>query len=349
MADPQFTYVSPDDLLFDPDNPRFGGAAQGKNQDEILELLIKSPHNAEELIDSLLENGFIDYEPLVVRKNGRQYTVVEGNRRLAAVKKILANKDQYKGRIDDLARIPVIVFPEQPDLPQQQEMRVYLGVKHLFGFREWPPGSKASFLDQHIKSKSDVERAVKELGIEKAEIRRYLVPYRVMAKAQDLVSKIPDDQDFWVLGEALARTGTKKYIGLQVNPDSLEVISFEKAKLRHLLAFLYGVPEDGKKKNVSDVKRRITETRDLSRLSKVLASKKASEALEKGKTLDEASLFVETREESIGTLEKLMGSLRLLLKKVLALRATSTDAKAVLTRFESFESAVKTFISNANR
>ncbi len=93
---------------------------------------------------SLVENGFIDYEPLVVKRHGKRFTVVEGNRRLAAIREIRANPDRYSERKSDLSSIPV-VFPEKPDDQQKNEMRVYLGVRHLFGFRDWPPLSKAQY------------------------------------------------------------------------------------------------------------------------------------------------------------------------------------------------------------
>jgi ParB-like chromosome segregation protein Spo0J len=89
------------------------------------------------LVDSLVENGFIDYEPLVVKHHNGRFLVIEGNRRLAAIREIRANPQRYTGRKSDLEKIPVLVFPDKPDEQQKNEMRVYLGVRHLLGFREW--------------------------------------------------------------------------------------------------------------------------------------------------------------------------------------------------------------------
>jgi len=97
------------------------------------------------VVDSFLENGFIDYEPLVVRRKDGHYVVVEGNRRLASIRHIRQNRDRYlnrSSRLDDLESIPVLIFPEQPDAQDVKEQRVYLGVRHLFGFREWPSDAK---------------------------------------------------------------------------------------------------------------------------------------------------------------------------------------------------------------
>jgi len=146
ISDPAFKYVAPSDLRFDPSNPRFAGVSARYSQDQIQDALEKEPHYAVQLVDSFLENGFIDYEPLVVRHEGRHYVVVEGNRRLAAIRHILANREKYADRskrLADLERIPVLVFPERSGTQNEKEQRVYLGVRHLFGFRDWPAESKA--------------------------------------------------------------------------------------------------------------------------------------------------------------------------------------------------------------
>src|SRR5438105_3901108 len=105
--------VSPNLLEFDPENPRFGGGAKQKSQPEIAELLLAEPHLASQLVDSLVENGFIDYEPVVVRKKtptSDKYVVIEGNRRLAAVKYLRQHFDDYPNRKQDIDTIPVLVF-----------------------------------------------------------------------------------------------------------------------------------------------------------------------------------------------------------------------------------------------
>ena len=343
-VDPQFLYLSPDDLLFDTTNPRFGGGAGNRTQDEIQQYLFGKPHYAAGLIDSLLENGFIDYEPLVVRgADGNKYIVVEGNRRLAAIKHILAHQNEYRGKISDLKRIPALIFPDRPDQEQQDEMRVYLGVRHLFGFREWPPISKARFLHHEVRNKDDLKRIVRELGISAQEVRRFLVPYRTLLKANEAM---PEDEDFWVLGEALSRSGIKSYLQLEIDRNTFEIVSVSETKLKHLLNFLYG-KRDAKKKSRDPESAAIRDTRQLSALSRVLNDSRASAALEKGSSLEDAELFVESKAESLDRLLKLVAQLRRLLREVFRLRATSSEGKAVLNRFAEFETSAKAFVKNA--
>jgi ParB-like nuclease domain len=342
---PEFTYLSPEKLQFDPTNPRFGGIGRHKKQEEIQVILEHAPHFAHELVDSFLENGFIDYEPLVVRRAGDYYVVVEGNRRLAAVRHILANRAEYEQkstRIDDLLTIPVLIFPETTGPQEEKEQRVYLGVRHLFGFREWPAESKAQFLDSHIHTKTDLERTMRELNIKKAEIRRYLVPYRLRKEAKALWEPYKS-QDFWVLGEG--RTGIKEYVQLDVDSEALKINAFSEKKLKNLLNFIYGIPEAGKLTN-----RLIRETRDLSILSQVLHSKQAAATLEKGRPLEEAALLIESREESLSRLGRIVRDLKLLLKGVLAKsQSEQSENKILLSRFDAFEQSVKKFIKDAKK
>ena len=207
-----FDYVSPDRLSFDPTNPRFAGLGGLRDQDRIQALLERAPHLALELKSSFLENGFIDYEPLVVKAIGRRrYIVVEGNRRLAAIRHIRANRDEYaqkSDKLDDLESIPVLIFAKSPSVQLKKEQRVYLGVRHLFGFREWPPESKAHYLHSQVTSEEDLQRLTRELNIKRQDIQRYLVAHRLRAKANALWRPYKD-QDFWVLGESLNRSGIK--------------------------------------------------------------------------------------------------------------------------------------------
>jgi len=342
-----FGYVKQDDLRFDPTNPRFAAGGRSKSPEQIQALLEREPHLALELVDSFLENGFIAYEPLVVRRENGHYVVVEGNRRLAAIRHILANRTKYEKRsreVDDLQEVPVLVFPEATDAAERDEERVYLGVRHLFGFRDWPAESKARFLDAQIKGKADVDRTMRELNIKRADIKRYVVPFRLRKSARELW-KPYEDQDFWVLGEGLNRGGIQEYIELDVDRSSLQVRGFDPPKLKNLFGYIYGVPADGKR-----IGKCIRETRDLSTLAKVLESKAAANELERGRSLEEASLFIETGEESIRRLQRVLGELRVLLKRILAKQTRKpTTIAPVIRSFGIFEQAAKKFIKDAQK
>lgn len=340
-AAPEFTKVPTEDVLFDNRNPRLGGSSVPKSQPGLQAVLMGDPHLAGLLIDSFVENGFIEYEPLVVRQTGARYVVIEGNRRLAAVKHIIANPDLYPRRvIDGLKKVPVLIFKQRADESHLNEMRTYLGVRHLLGLREWPAESKAVFLDENIKTKSDLKRIQHEFAMKKADIRRYLIPYRVKKAAASLLEDIPavEDQSFWTLGEALQRAGIKEYIKLDVDPDSLKVRGFDKGKFEYLLEFLYGSARPTRQGGGRAAgSARITETRQLSRLSRVLANKRGSEKLEKGSTLEEAELYVSTPAE---TIDGLISDLRVTLQRIIALGPSNSQQEEIERYFKDFLNAI---------
>ncbi len=344
----EFDYISPDSLHFDPNNPRFGVSLASKTEDEIEELLIAKPYYAAELIDSFLQNGFIDYEPLIVRQDGGGFVVLEGNRRLAAVRHILKNRRKYetpqnKTKIDSLAKIPVLKFPQEAF--QTDVERIYLGLRHLLGYREWPPLSKAKFLDREIRREGDIDRVVRELGITKSDIQRYLVPYRMLLRTG---LDIPEGTEFWLLGEALTRTGIKKYVELEVDRKSIGIESVNKRRASHLLDFLYG-KLNRKTKSRDPSTARITDTRQLSTLARTLSSKDASTVLETGSDLQLALMFVESREENARRLRRLVDEIDSLFKEALKLNARVLEEKALSSSFKSFERAVKTYLANVKR
>lgn len=337
---PKLAYVSPDDLEFDPENPRFAGEVKGRSQEEIQQYLFREPHRASELVDSFVQNGFIDYEPLVVKRKDRKFVVVEGNRRLAAINEIRARSERYAGRKSDLESIPVLVFPERPDEQQQNEMRVYLGVRHLLGFREWPPISKAKFLERESKSEGGLDRVIREVRLTKQKVRRFLVPYRLLQSAG---VALPPGEDFWVLGEALGRTGIRKYLQLEVDPKTLQIKSYEKRNLKLLLEDLYGAKKPGAMERDASAKV-VYDTRDLSRLARVLGSESATAVLQRTKSLDEAEIYVDTHEESLKRLQKITKELAVIVRKLVP-QAKDEQSLKLQQSIRQLESAVRAFVS----
>jgi ParB-like chromosome segregation protein Spo0J len=49
-----------------------------------------------EVVESIAANGYINIEPIIAQKSGKRWRVLEGNRRLAAIR-ILQNPSLAKG------------------------------------------------------------------------------------------------------------------------------------------------------------------------------------------------------------------------------------------------------------
>jgi hypothetical protein len=111
-------------LWLDPDNPRLAELNLKINeQDRILQWLWKNK-DVSELVDSMLAGGYWPHEELFVSKESGKLVVIEGNRRLAAVRLLLepdtrerlnikADWDPSTKVLDSLRELPVILRPRK--------------------------------------------------------------------------------------------------------------------------------------------------------------------------------------------------------------------------------------------
>ena len=78
------------DLHFDRRNPRLAehDIAPNTPEDEIIPILWETM-DVLELVQSIVASGFFSHEPLIVAREKDRHVVIEGNRRLAAVKVLL--------------------------------------------------------------------------------------------------------------------------------------------------------------------------------------------------------------------------------------------------------------------
>jgi hypothetical protein len=201
-----------------------------------------------------------------------------------------------------------------------------------------PPLSKAQYLDRESKASGGLERVLNETQLKKTQARRFLVPYRLL-KGAGLT--LPEGEDFWVLGEALGRSGIQKFIQLEVDPKTLDIKSYDRKNLGLVLNDLYG-PKKGTKRDVSA--KVLTDTRELSRLAKVLGSEKAAAVLHRGSSLGEAELYVDSREESLKRLSRVTKELSALVKKLTSGKKNSESTRLAHLQ-KQLDAAAKEFIA----
>ena len=113
----KINYIAIDDLVLDNENPRlseFGISHNSKEADVIKILWQEMAVN--ELMYSIVSNGFWDYEPLIVMAKKSGYVAIEGNRRLAAVKLIHElYEEKIPGHIK--AKITPALLKQTTELP----------------------------------------------------------------------------------------------------------------------------------------------------------------------------------------------------------------------------------------
>ena len=172
-------WISFDRLHLDDENPRLPEGLQGASQSEILGFLLEQGA-LEELAQSYLDNGFFRHEPLIVvqkrgKKGGKRrgkdrYTVVEGNRRLAALKILHESPEAddagffgihpSSAQLEALVEIPCFLIPDR------DQIHAYIGFRHIGGLKTWPPEAKARYLltEVHRLVDEGFEDPFRELG-----------------------------------------------------------------------------------------------------------------------------------------------------------------------------------------
>ena len=149
-------WIGFDKLILDDENPRLPERLHRHSQSEILTYL-QQQGALEELAYSYKDNGFFPQEPLLIVQKGEEdiYTVVEGNRRLAALKILHGSPEA-----GDLGFVGIDVPPERlaqlRDIPcvrlsDRNQVHAYLGFRHIGGLKTWPPEAKARYLLHEVR------------------------------------------------------------------------------------------------------------------------------------------------------------------------------------------------------
>lgn len=306
-------YVKVDKLRFDPENPRLAYRGKSTSESEVFEFMIQNA-NVFDLMGSISEQGFFPGEPLLVVPDDTEsdmYIVVEGNRRLAAVKLLLhpENATHRRKAIEDLShttsdaikaqieKLPVLRFPDRDDILG------YLGYRHITGIQTWGPLAKAKYLKQlALKKQRELAKSqstpnqptygsrdldfilAKEIGSRADYVGQMLAGLEVYEKIEkNYFFEIPrlnvESLEFGILYTGIGYTNIYQFIGMENRRDR-ELRSLNQDHLRELTTWMF--KEDGNGKTV------LGESRDLDKLDAVVAESEALSALRSGATLDTA-------------------------------------------------------------
>lgn len=152
MASHQFKEIAVSALKLDLFNPRLPKSKQGKDEKTVIEYMLLEAATLE-LMLAIGENDFFAGEMLLVivdTNDPEKYIVIEGNRRLTAVKLLLnpsltSVKKVSTIEIVDGAKfkptvLPCLVFSDKSKILK------YLGFRHITGIKSWRLLEKARYL-----------------------------------------------------------------------------------------------------------------------------------------------------------------------------------------------------------
>jgi hypothetical protein len=295
----QIEPVDVEQLLLDSENPRLEGLVKTTDQLELIKAMWKEMA-VNEVALSIAANGFFEEEPLFAipapMVNGKKaYCVVEGNRRLTAVKllrdenlrKVVRATDLPKldaKALDKLKTLPVSIYSKREDLWE------YFGFRHVNGPKEWDSLSKAAYVAKVRREYGkSLEEITRKIGDQHSTVKRIYRGYVLLEQAEKFTKFNREDihrNRFYFshlytatdYPEVLAFLGTDAEASLHDNPIAKKQLP----ELEQLLVWLFG----SKERKIEPVVR--TQAPDLSYLRSVIGNKPALAALRSGISLQRA-------------------------------------------------------------
>ncbi|EMI7477670.1 TPA: ParB N-terminal domain-containing protein [Morganella morganii] len=367
------SYISLEDLDLDVENPRFGeDSSSSDTQVDVLNNIVKN-YGVTDVISSIAVNGYFSAEPMVVRKNGnKRYTVMEGNRRLAACL-ILKNDDRARDQVNlhqqyitkyishgepKIDPIPAIIF-EDDDGIDKKSLISYLGVRHIVSTKDWDSYAKAAWIARTIKdgdmSVSDISTMI---GDRNSTIKRLLSGYNFIKQMESTGKYNKDDSvkkgrgsntsyPFSWVYTLLGYKSIQDFVGLSEDPTISHPINENKldnAKL--LMTAMFGNKNKGQNSQVKD-------SRNLGVLAEIVASPEKIILLKQGKAVDEINDLTQPIGDRLTNLMlEIRGRLDECITRVGREDLSSQDAinlnsylEQISKQFRSFRTAINNAIS----
>jgi hypothetical protein len=224
---PTIERIAPGDLEFDDRNPRLG--ADGLSQDEILERMWRS-FAVDEIAMSIGANGFFGYEPLfVVQEDGRN-VVVEGNRRLAAVRLLTNEADRIRLKATDLEPATAEALASLDTLPviitTREHIWRFIGFKHVNGPQAWDAVAKAEYIVWvHNQLGVALDEIAKQIGDKHATVARLYNARMALQQAEHAGTWSRDDRwntrfFFSHLYTGLGYKGIQSFLGVDATKST---------------------------------------------------------------------------------------------------------------------------------
>lgn len=200
--------LDPTIINLDMNNPRFS-EFHFKNESEVIDYLIEY-ENIKSLALQMIKNGYITLgERLIVletiENKKKKYIVLEGNRRIAALKIIFKESNRFNSierkKIDNLNKSNYMVDCDIINDSEKDEARFKITAKHIDGINNWHPTDKRVFYDtlftqyrKNDKSSEDAINAIEKITPEtKQKIKNALEKQRFLSSIYNEVKVTAPD------------------------------------------------------------------------------------------------------------------------------------------------------------
>lgn len=309
------TKVNVDWLKLDRENPRLVGISARTTDESIVAQLYRGEELGE-LLQSISANGYLDIEPLIVWLDpaDQKFTVLEGNRRLAAIRLFrepalvdaISKNERIKIGVPHISKAVEASLAEVSvyRVPDRDAARSFIGFKHINGAAKWESYAKAKFAAGWYNSGNvSLEEISEKIGDRHDTIKRMVAAIYVLDQAErEGVFSLTDRKitkfNFSHLYTALSRSTYMSYLGLETawsrydpKPDPVPADKLD--RLREVLVWIYGSKEDDREPVVQ------SQNPDIKNLGETLASAEGLHILRAGGTLAEAHASTRAADETL--------------------------------------------------
>ncbi|MEZ5999418.1 ParB N-terminal domain-containing protein [Hyphomonas sp.] len=282
------TLIEPNQLRLDSQNPRLILSSRKTPGEDTIIQQLHLEDELDELLSSIAANGYLDFEPLVVLDEdpSAPYTVLEGNRRLAAIR-LLTDRERAETlginvpEMDKLLRTTMekvrVIRVES-----RAEARTFIAFKHINGPHRWNSYAKAQYAARWFKETRDdnpdatLDAIADRIGDKHATIKRMVAAILVLEQADRNGIFTVDDRStkrfpFSHLYTALSRKEYMSYLGIDDSwsawvPTEDPIPQNRLTRLEEVLHWIFGYKPDGLDSIIS------SQNPDIKRLGEVLTS-----------------------------------------------------------------------------
>ena len=282
--------MSVTELAFDIENPRLSEFELGNSPSdaEVIDVLWRAM-DVREVLLSIAASGYFQNEPLIIAQEGGKNVVIEGNRRLAAVRVLLDPTLVKATDIPDIgknSKEALLHLPTKASTRKQAWQ--YIGFKHVNGPAKWSSYAKSQYIAKvHREFGVNLEDIAKQIGDTHKTVQRLFRGMMVLEQAErwkvfDRLDRSHQHFSFSHLYTGLGYTGISEFLGLKPEGDPEPVPAEKKSELEEICLWLYG----SKNRDIRPVVQ--SQNPDLRNLDRVVSSRAAVAALRDGVELSRA-------------------------------------------------------------
>lgn len=273
-------------LRLDPSNPRLPPDVQGSSQLELARY-IDAQYDPLRVARSITAHGYFRSEPLILieSEDTGTFIVVEGNRRLVAL--LGLSDSEVRQSFEDPEVWDALATEAQ--LPEKypavlaasrKDVAPIIGYRHISGIEPWDPLAKARFVAALVDdpvSPTSFEDVASIVGESAGDVRSLYRNERILRQAREEfgIDTATAEDEFGVFTRAMNSPSLREFIGApppaQVAIGAAPLPGDKSDELSELVTWIFGGENaEGKV---------IAESRDLTKLGRVVASEPGRDAL----------------------------------------------------------------------